>query len=305
MVELDGGVEDEEVLALDAAGVRAVRFNLHRGGTLDEALARRVHEVAGWHVEVYAGGRVLAALEDRLRTVPRLVVDHLGLDAEALPVLRRLGCMVKATGFGRSTSTWRRRCGRSTPTGSCSGPTCPERARGGRSGRPTSSSWPGSRRRPWRTTRGVVSTSGMSYDIHLDDKYGQMNLVDIPAELAAHEPWFNQTLTTVNDAVVRLGIIEGDFHWHKHDGEDEFFLVLEGTLLLDFEDRETVTSTPTRATRCPAASFTAPARPERTAIIMVERAGVDPTGIGCFALRSRKPHPRPAGDVTFPRSSRR
>ena len=78
----------------------------------------------------------------------------------------------------------------------------------------------------------------MSYDIHLDDKYGQMNLVDIPAELAAHEPWFNQTLTTVNDAVVRLGIIDGDFHWHKHDGEDEFFLVLEGTLLLDFEDRE-------------------------------------------------------------------
>ena len=78
----------------------------------------------------------------------------------------------------------------------------------------------------------------MSYDIHLDDKYGQMNLVDIPAELAAHEPWFNQTLTTVNDSVVRLGIIEGDFHWHKHDGEDEFFLVLEGKLLIDFEDRE-------------------------------------------------------------------
>jgi predicted TIM-barrel fold metal-dependent hydrolase len=101
VVELDAGVEDEDVLRLDAAGVRAVRFNLHRGGTLDEAFARRVHEVAGWHVEVYAGGRVLAALEDRLRTVPRLVVDHLGLDAEALPVLRRLGCMVKATGFGR------------------------------------------------------------------------------------------------------------------------------------------------------------------------------------------------------------
>ena len=46
----------------------------------------------------------------------------------------------------------------------------------------------------------------MSYDIHLDDKYGHMTLVDIPGEIAAHEPWFNQTLTTVNDAVVRLGI---------------------------------------------------------------------------------------------------
>jgi predicted TIM-barrel fold metal-dependent hydrolase len=101
VVELREGATDEEVLALDAAGVRAVRFNLHRGGSLDEALARRVHELAGWHVEVYAGGRVLAALEDRLRALPRLVVDHLGLDPEALPVLRRLDCMVKATGFGR------------------------------------------------------------------------------------------------------------------------------------------------------------------------------------------------------------
>lgn len=101
VVELDSGVSDEDILRLDAAGVRGVRFNLHRGGALDEALARRVHEVAGWHAEVYAGGRVLAALEDRLRGLPRLVVDHLALDAGALPVLRRLGCMVKATGFGR------------------------------------------------------------------------------------------------------------------------------------------------------------------------------------------------------------
>jgi predicted TIM-barrel fold metal-dependent hydrolase len=101
VVELDAGVADEEIVALDAAGVRAVRFNLHRGGSLDEELARRVHELAGWHAEVYAGGRELAALEDRLRALPRLCVDHLGLDGEALPVLRRLGCMVKATGFGR------------------------------------------------------------------------------------------------------------------------------------------------------------------------------------------------------------
>lgn len=100
MVALDSAT-DEEILALDAAGVRAVRFNLHRGGSLDEPLARRVHELAGWHVEVYADGATLAALEDRLRELPRLVVDHLGLDPEALPVLQRLGCMVKATGFGR------------------------------------------------------------------------------------------------------------------------------------------------------------------------------------------------------------
>jgi predicted TIM-barrel fold metal-dependent hydrolase len=101
VAQLDPRTSDEEVLALDAAGVRAVRFNLHRGGSLVDDLAVRVHELAGWHAEVYADGRTLAALEDRLRALPRLSVDHLGLDREALPVLQRLGAHVKATGFGR------------------------------------------------------------------------------------------------------------------------------------------------------------------------------------------------------------
>jgi predicted TIM-barrel fold metal-dependent hydrolase len=101
VTQLPPDAADEEILALDAAGVRAIRFNLHRGGELDVTLARRVHELAGWHAEVYADGRTLAAHEDRLRALPRLSVDHLGLDREALPVLQRLGAHVKATGFGR------------------------------------------------------------------------------------------------------------------------------------------------------------------------------------------------------------
>ena len=124
----------------------------------------------------------------------------------------------------------------------------------------------------------MVSTQGMSYDIHLDDKYGHMQLVDIPGEIAAHEPWFNQTLTTVNDSVVRLGIIEGDFHFHKHDDDDEFFLVLEGTLLIDFEDRETVTLNPHQGYTVPKGVVHRTRAPERTAILMVEPAGVVPTG---------------------------
>jgi len=118
----------------------------------------------------------------------------------------------------------------------------------------------------------------MSYDIHLDDKYGHLNLIDIPADIAAHEPWFNQTLTTVNDSVVRLGIIEGDFHWHKHDGDDEFFLVLEGRLLIDLEDRDTVTLGPHQAYTVPRGVMHRTRAPERTAILMVEPAGVVPTG---------------------------
>jgi hypothetical protein len=93
------------------------------------------------------------------------------------------------------------------------------------------------------------------YDIRLDDKYGSLTLIDLPSEIAAHEPWFNQTLTTVNDAVVRLGILEGEFHWHKHDDQDEFFLVLDGELLIDLKIARLSPSVSTRATRCPEASF--------------------------------------------------
>jgi len=72
-----------------------------------------------------------------------------------------------------------------------------------------------------------MNTGERDYDIRLDDKYGSLALIDFPSEIASHEPGFNQTLTTANDAVVQLGIIEGEFHWHKHDDQDEFFLVLE------------------------------------------------------------------------------
>ncbi len=116
------------------------------------------------------------------------------------------------------------------------------------------------------------------YDIHLDDKYGSLTLIDIPSEIAAHEPWFNQTLTTVNDAVVRLGILEGDFHWHKHDADDEFFLVLEGQLLIDLEDRDTIVLGPHQGYTVPRGVLHRTRAPRRTAILMVEPAGVTPTG---------------------------
>jgi mannose-6-phosphate isomerase-like protein (cupin superfamily) len=116
------------------------------------------------------------------------------------------------------------------------------------------------------------------YTIDLEDKYGSLKLIDIPAEIAAHEPWFNQTLTTVNDAVVRLGVLEGDFHWHKHDRDDEFFLVLEGRLLIDIEDGETVALAPHQGYTVPRGVMHRTRAPERTAILMVETAGVVPTG---------------------------
>ena len=116
------------------------------------------------------------------------------------------------------------------------------------------------------------------YDIKLDDKYGHSTLVDIPGEIQANEPWFNQTLTTVNDSVVRLGIIEGEFHWHKHDDQDEFFVVLEGQLLIDIEGEDTVVLDPHQGYTVPRGVVHRTRAPQRTAILMVEAAGVSPTG---------------------------
>lgn len=123
-----------------------------------------------------------------------------------------------------------------------------------------------------------MSPAPHDYEIHLDDKYGSLTVIDLPAEIAAHEPWFNQTLTTVNDAVVRLGIIEGEFHWHKHDDQDEFFLVLEGQLLIDIEDRDTVTLDAHHGYTVPRGVVHRTRAERRTAILMVEAAGVVPVG---------------------------
>ena len=116
------------------------------------------------------------------------------------------------------------------------------------------------------------------YDIHLDEKYGKSTVIDIPAEMAANQPWFNQTLTSVNDAVVRLGIIEGDFHWHKHDDQDEFFLVLEGAAADRHRGRGHRDPQPARGLHGAARRGAHDARARRTTILMVESAGVVPTG---------------------------
>jgi predicted TIM-barrel fold metal-dependent hydrolase len=108
VTQLPASVSDAEVLRLAAAGVRAVRFNLRRGGseTVEhlERLARRVHALAGWHTELYIDARDLPEIIGPLLTLPAVSIDHLGLTAAGLPHLLRIverGAHVKATGFGR------------------------------------------------------------------------------------------------------------------------------------------------------------------------------------------------------------
>jgi mannose-6-phosphate isomerase-like protein (cupin superfamily) len=118
----------------------------------------------------------------------------------------------------------------------------------------------------------------VEYDIHLDDEFGQLREFDVDAFASQHEPWFNQTLTTVNDSVVRLGVLEGEFHWHKHERDDEFFLVLDGELEIEIEGREPAVLAPHQAITIPRGVPHRPIAHGRTVVLMVEPAGVVPTG---------------------------
>ena len=81
-------------------------------------------------------------------------------------------------------------------------------------------------------------TNPNQYVQKMDVKYDNLELIDVPAIIAENkEKWFNQTLTTVNDSEVRLGIVPGGIHWHKHDVDDEFFFVLSGKLFIDLDGR--------------------------------------------------------------------
>ena len=117
-----------------------------------------------------------------------------------------------------------------------------------------------------------------NYSINLEAKFGPLQIVDVPKIVAeCKEKWFNQTLCTVNDGVVRLGILHGEFHWHKHDEEDEFFFVLEGRLLIDLEG-QVVSLEPMQGFTVPRTVLHRTRAPARTVVLMVEKSSVKPTG---------------------------
>ncbi|WP_058188501.1 cupin domain-containing protein [Terracidiphilus gabretensis] len=116
------------------------------------------------------------------------------------------------------------------------------------------------------------------YETRLNVLHGPLELIDVKAMADACEyKWFNQTLCQINSSIVRVGIIEGEYHWHKHDEEDEFFYVVEGKLLIDLEDK-TIELNPGMGFVVPRTVLHRTRAPERTVILMVENAGIIPTG---------------------------
>lgn len=116
------------------------------------------------------------------------------------------------------------------------------------------------------------------YETRLNVLHGPLEVIDVKAMAAeCTYRWFNQTLCQVNGSVVRVGIIEGEYHWHRHDDDDEFFYVVEGTLLIDLEKR-TIELTPGQGFVVPRTVLHRTRAPKRTVILMVENAGIIPTG---------------------------
>src|SRR5918993_1068175 len=116
------------------------------------------------------------------------------------------------------------------------------------------------------------------YATHLDIKFPALTTVSVPALVkACTDAWYNQTLCRVNDSVVRLGVMQGEYHWHKHENDDEFFFVLEGHFIIDLEGRS-IDLQPQEGFVVPKGVVHRTRAPDRAVILMVETAGIIPEG---------------------------
>ena len=117
-----------------------------------------------------------------------------------------------------------------------------------------------------------------NYVTNLDVRFEHLQLMDVSQMvIECTDKWFNQTLTQVNESVVRLGIVEGEYHWHKHDDDDEFFFVLQGQLLIDLENR-TIELNPNQGVTISKGVMHRPRAPKKTVMLMVETSSIQPTG---------------------------
>src|SRR5512147_2078143 len=117
------------------------------------------------------------------------------------------------------------------------------------------------------------------YVNHMNILYGPLQLIDIQMLVdQCMDEWYNQTLCQVNDSVVRLRILHGEYHWHKHEKEDEFFFTLDGKLIIDLEDAKSVELNRQQGYVVPKGVVHKTRAPEKTIVLMIELAGIIPTG---------------------------
>ena len=124
----------------------------------------------------------------------------------------------------------------------------------------------------------MTTSQAFAYATFLDVKFPPLSVVDVPGLVdACTHAWYNQTLCRVNDSVVRLGVLQGEYHWHKHDNDDEFFFVLDGHFIIDLEGRS-VDLKPREGFVVPKGVVHRTRAPDRAVVLMVETAAIVPTG---------------------------
>lgn len=122
------------------------------------------------------------------------------------------------------------------------------------------------------------ATQPFPYATHLDVKFAPLSVVDVPGLIArCKDRWYNQTLCAVNDSVIRLGVLQGEYHWHKHEHDDEFFFVLEGHFFVDLETHS-VELKPLEGFVVPKGVVHRTRAPQRAVILMAETRTIVPTG---------------------------
>jgi mannose-6-phosphate isomerase-like protein (cupin superfamily) len=124
-----------------------------------------------------------------------------------------------------------------------------------------------------------MSDKSYPYVNHMNILHEPLERIDVPSLVSAcTDKWYNQTLCQVNEAVVRLGILHGEYHWHKHDDDDEFFFTLDGMLIVDIEGSDSIELLPQQGYVVPKGVVHRTRAPEKTTVIMIENAGIIPTG---------------------------
>ena len=124
-----------------------------------------------------------------------------------------------------------------------------------------------------------MSNDKYPYVNHMNILHDSLELIDVPNIVdKCTAKWFNQTLCKVNESVVRLGILHGEYHWHKHENEDEFFFTLDGKLIIDIEGEESVDVLPQQGYVVPKGVVHKTRAPEKTIVLMIETAEIIPTG---------------------------
>ncbi len=118
-----------------------------------------------------------------------------------------------------------------------------------------------------------------NYSIHYEPLFTALQTIDVQALIdRVDDPWYNQTLIQIGEVLVRLGVMQGEFHWHQHNEQDEFFFVLDGLFRIELDGAETVELGPRQAFTVPAGMQHRPVVPVRSAVLMLEKAGVVTTG---------------------------